>query len=268
MQLGFYHYRSMILDRLDLCIGDQVGPRLLQPGLAAVVDALGVGNQRNQQRASLRGKRVTSQAKVIDPLGIATTTGRSRDNSAMPQSNEHDVSIHLAVPVDVLDHLRGPPHAGPVLIEYGDFECPSCAQAHAAIRILMDRFDHRFRFVFRHFPVAEFHPHALLAAEAAEAAGAQGRFWEMHDLLFAEPQHLGLADLHRRAAALTLDLPRFDAELADHVHLQRVQEHMASGRASHVRATPGLFFEGAAVDVSFGFERLAEAITARLAASR
>jgi protein-disulfide isomerase len=186
----------------------------------------------------------------------------------MTPSRENDVSIHLAVPVDALDHVAGPPHAGPILLEYGDFECPSCAQAHVAVRILMERFDHRFRFVFRHFPVAEFHAHALLAAEAAEAAGAQGRFWEMHDLLFAEPRYLSLPDLHRRAAELALDLPRFDAELSDHVHLQRVQEHMASGRASHVRATPGLFFEGVVVDVSFGFERLAEAIATRLADPR
>ena len=185
-----------------------------------------------------------------------------RDNRRM--SRPHDPLIHLAVPLDTLDHVAGPPHAGPVLIEYGDFECPSCAQAHAAIKILMERFDHRFRFVFRHFPVAEFHPHATLAAEAAEAAAAQGRFWEMHDRLFTDPQHLGRPDLHRHALSLALDLPRFDAELADHVHLQRVQEHLASGRASHVRATPGLFVDGERVDASFGFERLAQALAARL----
>lgn len=172
--------------------------------------------------------------------------------------------LRLAVPIDTLDHALGPPHGGPVVLEYGDFECPSCAQAYPAVKILMDRFGHRFRFVFRHFPLAEIHPHALLAAEAAEAAGAQGRFWPMHDLLFAHPQHLTSADLRRHAQTLALDLPRFDAELADHVHLQRVQEHLASGRASHVRSTPGFFVDDAMVDTSFGLDRLSEAIAARL----
>ncbi len=170
----------------------------------------------------------------------------------------------LAVPVDALDHVAGAAHGALVVLEYGDFECPSCAQAYPAVKMLMERFGHRFRFVFRHFPVAEAHPHAMLAAEAAEAAGAQGRFWEMHDRLFENPQHLKGADLRRHAQALKLDLTRFDAELADHVYLQRVQEHIASGRASHLRATPGFFVDGRVVDISFGMQALSDAIERRL----
>jgi protein-disulfide isomerase len=171
----------------------------------------------------------------------------------------------LAVPVDTLDHVLGAAAGAPVVLEYGDFECPSCAQAYPAVKMLMQRFQHRFRFVFRHFPVPEAHPHAVLAAEAAEAAGAQGRFWEMHDLLFENPQHMAAADLQRHAQRLGLDMPRFDAELADHVYLQRVQEHIASGRACHLRATPGFFVDGAVVDTSFGMQALADAIERRLA---
>ena len=173
-------------------------------------------------------------------------------------------AVQLAVPVDALDHVAGATHGALVVLEYGDFECPSCAQAYPAVKILMERFGHRFRFVFRHFPVSEAHPHALLAAEAAEAAGAQDRFWEMHDRLFENPQHLSAADLHRHAQILGLDMRRFDAELADHVYLQRVQEHIASGRASHLRATPGFFVDGMVVDTSFGMQALADAIERRL----
>jgi protein-disulfide isomerase len=179
-------------------------------------------------------------------------------------THDSNSMTRLAVPVDTLDHTLGPPHGQPVVLEYGDFECPLCAQAYPAIAILRARFEHRFRFVFRHFPIAESHPHAMLAAEAAEAAGAQGRFWEMHDLLFAHPQHLAAADLHRHAQALALDMPRFEAELADHVYLQRVQEHLASGRASHVRSTPCFFVDGTMVDTLFGIERLAQAIAEHL----
>jgi protein-disulfide isomerase len=151
-----------------------------------------------------------------------------------------------------------------VVVEYGDFECPLCAQAYPAVKILMERFEHRFRFVYRHFPLVEPHPHALLAAEAAEAAGAQGRFWEMHDRLFEHQRQLSGSDLQQHARALGLDMSRFDAELADHVYLQRVREHIASGVASHVRATPGFFVDGAVVDTSFNLQALGDAIARHL----
>jgi protein-disulfide isomerase len=180
------------------------------------------------------------------------------------KAHDETGSVRLAVPLDALDHLQGPPQGQPVVLEYGDFECPSCAQAFPAIKILMARFDNRFRFAFRHFPLVEVHPHALLAAQAAEAAGAQGRFWEMHDLLFAHPQHLTATDLRRHARTLALDMARFEAELDDQVYLQRVQEHIASGRASRVRSTPCFFVDDALVDTSFGVDHLAKVIEARI----
>jgi protein-disulfide isomerase len=183
----------------------------------------------------------------------------------MKNFDEGANTVHLAVPIDALDHVLGPAHGHPVVLEYGDFECSSCAQAFPAIKILMARYDNRFRFVFRHFPIAEIHPHALLAAQAAEAAGAQGRFWEMHDLLFTHPHHLKDTDLHGHARTLGLDMARFVAELGDQVYLQRVREHMASGRASHVRSTPCFFVDGTLVDASFGVEHLAGVIESRTA---
>src|SRR5438552_18785946 len=105
----------------------------------------------------------------------------------------------LAVPVIHTDHVLGTVSAKVTVVEYGDFECPSCGQAYPAVKMLLKRFGDRVRFVFRHFPLLEVHPHAELAAEAAEAAGAQHKFWEMHDLLFEHQQHLKANSLMQSA---------------------------------------------------------------------
>jgi protein-disulfide isomerase len=170
----------------------------------------------------------------------------------------------LAVPVNHTDHIEGPANARVTLVEYGDFECPSCAQAYHAVNMLLKHFAGRLHFVFRHYPLREVHPHAELAAEAAEAAGAQGKFWQMHALLFDNQLHLKPNSLRQYAAKLELDLARFDFELEDHVYLQRIQEHVAGGRNSGLRGTPGFFVNGALLDVSFGFEPLQAAIDAAL----
>jgi protein-disulfide isomerase len=170
----------------------------------------------------------------------------------------------LAVSVDQTDHLLGPESARVVIVEYGEFECPNCRQAYPAVKQLLRHFEHRVRFAFRHFPLTEVHPHAQLAAEAAEAAGGQHKFWPMHDLLFEQQLHLKLKDLRRYAGELELDLERFDYELNDQVYRQRVNEHIEGGRRSGVRGTPTFFVDGALVDVSFGIDRLFETVQARL----
>lgn len=170
----------------------------------------------------------------------------------------------LAVPVDHTDHLLGPETARVVIVEYGDFECPNCGQAYPAAKLLLRHFEHRVRYAFRHFPLTEVHPHAQLAAEAAEAAAGQHKFWPMHDLLFEQQLHLKPKDLRRYAGELELDLERFDYELNDQVYRQRVNEHIEGGRRSGVRATPTFFVDGALVDVSFGLDRLFETVRARL----
>lgn len=170
----------------------------------------------------------------------------------------------LAVPVSTSDHVLGPEHAPVVVVEYGDFECPTCKQAAPTVRLLLERFATRVRVAFRHFPLEQPHPHALAAAEAAESAGEQGRFWEMHDLLFANQEHLALKHLRSYAERLGLDMARFTAEMDDHVYVQRIREHQESGRLSHVRGTPGFFVNGRIQDVSFGFEGLFAAVDAAL----
>jgi protein-disulfide isomerase len=183
-------------------------------------------------------------------------------------SNSHTPGTDLAVPLRPTDHVLGPEHAPVVVVEYGDFQCPTCKQAAPAARMLLERYANRVRLVFRHFPLEEAHPQALAAAEAAECAAEQGRFWEMHDLLFANQDRLLPKHLRGYAERLTLDLAQFTAEMEDHVYLQRVREHQDSGRRSRVRGTPGFFVNGVIQDVSFGFERLFDAVGAAVGLHR
>jgi protein-disulfide isomerase len=172
--------------------------------------------------------------------------------------------ITLAVPPEPADHAQGSLHAPVTLIEYGDFECPSCKVAVPTPKLLLDRFPNRVRFIYRHFPLEDSHPHALLAAEAVEAAAAQGKFWGMHDLLFAHQAHLKGPDLRRYAGELGLDLARYTAEMDDHIYLQRVREHAEGGRRSHIRATPTFFVNGVVQDVSYGMQSLHDAVARAL----
>jgi protein-disulfide isomerase len=170
----------------------------------------------------------------------------------------------LKLPVAAFDHALGPEHAQVTVVEYGDFECPNCKQAAPTVRLLLQRFPERVRFCYRHFPLAEVHPHATLAAEAAECAGAQGQFWPMHDLLFDNQLHLKSSHLHAYAERLRLDMTRYAAEIDDHVYLQRIREHQQSGRDSGVRGTPTFFVNGRLQDVSFGLAALFTAVEAAL----
>ena len=163
-------------------------------------------------------------------------------------------------PISATDHVRGPRDAPVTIIEYGDFECPSCKQAAPAVLLLVNRFQGGVRLVFRHFPLEEFHPNALAAAEASEAAAAQGRFWEMHDQLFENQRHLQSAHLRQLAEALGLDLRRFSKELEDHVHVPRIRKNVAEGLRVGIRATPTFYVNGSLCDVSFGVLALRGAV--------
>jgi len=166
----------------------------------------------------------------------------------------------LAVPPQPTDHLSGALHARVTLIEYGDFQCPSCKSAAPTPKLMLERFPNKMLFIFRHFPLEDAHAHALLAAEAAEAAASQGKFWEMHDLLFLHQPRLEGRDLQRYAAEIGLDMVRYHAEMDDHIYLQKVREHIDGGRRSHVRATPAFFVDGIGQDASYGMQPLHEAV--------
>lgn len=172
--------------------------------------------------------------------------------------------VTLSVSVSHRDHMRGSKFAKVTVVEYGDFECASSGQAYHAIKILLEEFGDRMRFVFRHFPLREFHPHVELASEAAEIAGAQNEFWQMHDLLFENQLHLKQKSLRQYAARLELDLARYDHEMSVHMYLQRVQEDIESGTKSRIRSTLAFFINGILHDVSFGLEDLQMAIETEL----
>jgi protein-disulfide isomerase len=167
----------------------------------------------------------------------------------------------LAVAVDDdRDHIRGPADAAVTLVEYGDYECPYCGAAYPIVKELQARMGDRLRFVFRNFPISTSHPHAEQAAEAAEAGAAQGRFWEMHDLLYENQTHLRDQDLHAYAEQLGIDVERFDKDLAEHVHAPRVREDFMSGVRSGVNGTPSFYVNGARHDDSYDFETLLAAL--------
>jgi Na+/H+ antiporter NhaA len=150
--------------------------------------------------------------------------------------------VDLADPVDLeRDHVRGTTDAVVTLVEYGDYECPYCSSAAGVIDNALKRFAGSVRFVFRHLPLPDVHPHAALAAEAAEAAGAQGKFWEMHDLLLSRQDHLQLSDLIRYAGELGLDVDAFQADLNDARFASRVARDATSAEVAGVAGTPTFF---------------------------
>jgi protein-disulfide isomerase len=151
----------------------------------------------------------------------------------------------LADDVDVArDHVRGPEDAPVTLVEYGDFECPFCGEAEGVVRELLALFGDDVRLVWRHLPLSDRHPHAQLAAEASEGAGAQGAFWAMHDLLITHQQALTDTDLARYAERLGLDAVRLREDLRLHVHAPRVMQDVESAYASGVPGTPTFFTNG------------------------
>jgi protein-disulfide isomerase len=162
------------------------------------------------------------------------------------------------------DHIQGPKDAPLTLIEYGDFQCPYCGMAYPVVKQVQGRMGESMYFVFRHFPLTEVHPFAEGAAEAAEAAGEQGKFWEMHDTLYENQNTLAPEDLVGYAQQLRLDVPRFITELKTHAHAKRIREDFLSGVRSGVNGTPTFFINGVRHDGASDFETLLAAVRARL----
>lgn len=167
----------------------------------------------------------------------------------------------LRVPVSSeRDHIRGNPDAPLTLLEYGDYECPYCGAAYPIVEQVRQRMGSRLRFVFRHFPLTQIHPHAENAAEAAEVAGAQGKFWEMHDTLFTHQDALDDLDLVQYAADLGLDVVQFQADLLAHAYADRVREDFMSGVRSGVNGTPTFFINGHRHDGGYDLHTLLAAL--------
>jgi protein-disulfide isomerase len=162
---------------------------------------------------------------------------------------------------DDVDHVRGEPGA-PVILEYGDYECPYSRQAFRSIQRVERLHPRRVRFAFRHFPLTHIHPHALAASATAEAAARQGRFWEMHELLFHRQKALEGEDLRTYAREIGLDLGRFDQDRSGDDVVARIARDVASGESTGVvRGTPTLFINGLLHEGGYDTETLLEVLT-------
>lgn len=169
--------------------------------------------------------------------------------------------VTLARPVDEHDPVLGLPSASATLVEYGDYECPYCRRLHPIIQEIMRRTE-GLRFVYRHFPISKVHPYAARAAEAAEAASAQGRFWELHDVLFEQDQPLDDERLARSARKAGLDMERYTREMAESVHAGKVSEDfMAALYGDGVTGTPTLYLNNVRLSNIQNLEALLQAVT-------
>jgi protein-disulfide isomerase len=166
----------------------------------------------------------------------------------------HDIDRLVGAITDE-DHFRGDPDAPVTLVEYGEFECPHCGRAYHAIKELLEA-DGDVRFVFRHFARDDVHPFSERSAQAAEAAGAQGRFWEMHDVLFESQHQLEHNDLELHAERLGLDVDRFRREMRDQLYMPTVRAQLDSGLASGVTETPTFFVDGVKYTGSYSTQGL------------
>lgn len=175
-------------------------------------------------------------------------------------SEAREVPKLLAVAVNPGDHTQGPADAPLTLVEYADYECPDSRRAWPVIKALQRRFGPRLRYVFRHFPLKQVHEQAEHAAEVAEAAAAQQKFWEMHDRLFERQFALDDVYLIEYAGELGLDAARVERELAEHLHLPRVRADFASGLKSGVKGTPIFFVNGVRFRGPWDEEILAQAL--------
>jgi protein-disulfide isomerase len=169
--------------------------------------------------------------------------------------------VKLTLPVsNDRDHIQGRTSAPVTLIEYGDYECPYCGQAYPIIKEVQKQLGNKLRFVFRNFPLTEIHPHAEHAAEAAEAAAVQNRFWEMHDYIYEHQQALDDKHLGKYADNLGLNLAKFNNEMSSHVHAGRIREDFLSGIHSGVNGTPTFYINGIRYNDSWDLETLLEVL--------
>ena len=170
----------------------------------------------------------------------------------------------LKVPFTPEDHIQGDEHSPAILVEYGDYECLHCGRAYRIIQRVQKHFGKRLGFVFRNFPLSEMHPNAEVAAEAAEFAAAQARFWEMHDGIFEHQETLGLPLLLELAETVGLSVNDLEGALTRGEYAPRVKSDFVGGARSGVNGTPTFFINGHRHDGPFEFEDLVAAIDARL----
>ena len=170
-------------------------------------------------------------------------------------------AANYGLPIVGRDHIQGVIDAPATMVEYGDYECPYCGEAYPIIKAVQKRLGDDLCFAFRNFPLANMHPHAVRAAEMAEAAALHGKFWQMHDLLYENQNALGDEDLAQYAEMLGLDAKRLIKEVMGGAYLARVQEDFRAGTHAGVNGTPTLFINGERYDGPRGVDELVEALS-------
>jgi formate-nitrite transporter family protein len=176
-----------------------------------------------------------------------------------------DISATLSSPVSARDHAEGPADAPLTLVEYGDYQCPYCGAAYPVVKRLQKTLGKKLHFVFRNFPLTQAHPYALIAAETAEAAALQGKFWEMHDLLFEQQALLEPDIISTWAARLGLDLEKLGNDISQGVAEDHIKEDRQSGIRSGVNGTPTFFINGTRYDGSLDYNSLLSALESEMA---
>jgi Na+/H+ antiporter NhaA/protein-disulfide isomerase len=236
--------------------------------VSLLVATLAFDGQRLEQ-AKLGVLSAALCSAILTWLLFRATSRLSPRRAARALLGTAEPIVDLAVPVDPRhDHVRGPADSPVTLVEYGDFECPYCGQAEPVVRELLANYGD-VRYVWRHLPLSDVHPHAQLAAEAAEAAAAQGAFWPMRDLLFQHQDALTARDLLEYAARLGLDVERFRDDLRQHAGAARVAEDVDSADLSGVAGTPTFFINGRRHHGAYDIDTLSGAVRqARVRASR
>jgi protein-disulfide isomerase len=174
----------------------------------------------------------------------------------------------LVLPVGPRDHIQGPESAWVTLVEYGDYQCPYCGQAYPIVQEIQRRLGPRLRFAFRNFPIGTSHPNAPMAAEAAEAVGAQGKFWEMHDMLYEHQAAIEERHLVGYARDLAVDVRKFESDLEQHTFQPRVQEDFMSGVRSGVNGTPTFYINGLRHDASYDLPILLRAVESQITSGK
>ena len=179
----------------------------------------------------------------------------------MSNNTAQDNNMQLAAPVDeTRDHVKGAANAPVTLVEYGDFECPDCGAAYPTVNEVVKRMGNRLRFVYRYYPLVESHPHAEHAAEIAEAAAAQGKFWEMFDMLYQNQRHLSDANLMQYAREIGLDTQRVEREMQNEAYTKRVEEDVEGGDASGLEGTPTFYINGQYYEGAYNVDAIQEAL--------
>jgi protein-disulfide isomerase len=196
-------------------------------------------NTRSRGARSMQALR--GRGKYQEHAGAQSS--EMSDSNTNLQTTEWEAVLALPI-MPGRDHIRGDLGASLWLTEYADFECPHCAVTHRAVETVRAQMGADMAFVYRHYPITTIHRYAWAAAEAAEAAASQGKFWQMHDALLEDPHPLTASGLLFRAKELRLNLAEFETELITRRHADRVQEDLMSGVRSGVRGTPTFFVNG------------------------